>query len=55
MQVKKALPCAVLLLQGVHAAAAPDLPAYSVTDLKGPAIDPVTMNNAGQVVTRGST
>jgi len=50
MQVKKTLLCAVLLLQGVHAAAAPDFPAYSVTDLKALGIWPVVMNQKGEVV-----
>ena len=42
----------ILLLLGVRALAAPDFPAYSVTDLKALGVWPVAMNESGQVVGR---
>jgi len=41
-----------ILLLGVRAIAAPDFPAYSVTDLKALGVWPVAMNENGQVVGR---
>ena len=43
---------AAILLLGVRALAAPDFPAYSVTDLKALGVWPVAMNESGQVVGR---
>ena len=42
----------ILLLLGVRALAAPDFPAYSVTDLKALGVWPVAINESGQVVGR---
>ncbi|NJD31743.1 MAG: hypothetical protein FIB04_07645 [Gammaproteobacteria bacterium] len=52
MRVINSFPCAVLLLLGAYAAAAPDFPAYSVTDLKAHGVWPIAMNEKGQVVGR---
>ncbi len=48
----RSLPCfcAILALAGSNAWGAPDLPTYSVTDLKALGIWPVAMNQRGEVV-----
>jgi probable HAF family extracellular repeat protein len=52
MRARGTVLSTVLLLLGVRALAAPDLPAYSVTDLKSLGIWPVAMNERGEVLGR---
>ena len=52
MLVRYPILFALVLLLGAGAGAAPDFPAYSVTDLKALGIWPVAMNRKGEVVGR---